>query len=191
MRVDAARNLEAVLTTGAYMFAADPSVSIASIAAVAGVDRRTVYRQFASREELLEAIYEARLLAVSRGIEDARLSEAPVVVALHRYVENLVAVNRVWPVDVARMLANANEEVRQDWDSLAAEVDAFLQRAVDEGLLRSGLPEGWARVLLTELVQLVARQRPELNRGQAADVVVDTLLYGIGAPRERSGGLVG
>ncbi|MFD0634868.1 TetR/AcrR family transcriptional regulator [Catenulispora yoronensis] len=173
------------------MFAADPSVSIASIAAVAGVDRRTVYRQFASREELLEAIYEARLLAVSRGIEDARLSEAPVVVALHRYVENLVAVNRVWPVDVARMLANANEEVRQDWDSLAAEVDAFLQRAVDEGLLRSGLPEGWARVLLTELVQLVARQRPELNRGQAADVVVDTLLYGIGAPRERSGGLVG
>ncbi|MFC9627623.1 TetR family transcriptional regulator, partial [Streptomyces sp. NPDC056930] len=46
MRADAARNLEAVLTAGARMLAADPGASIASIAAEAGVDRRTVYRRF-------------------------------------------------------------------------------------------------------------------------------------------------
>ena len=84
MRADAARNLETVLTTGARMLAADPGVSIASIATEAGVDRRTVYRRFTSRDELLAAIYEARLTAIEHAIEDARLREAPVAVALHR-----------------------------------------------------------------------------------------------------------
>lgn len=179
MRADAARNLEAVLTTGAHMLAADPGASIASIAAEAGVDRRTVYRRFASREDLLAAIYEARLTAIEHAIEDARLREAPVAVALHRYVENIITVNRTWPVDLTRMLADDSVHARRD--ASVREVDAFLRRATDEGLLRSGLPEGWASALLPQLMHLVSRQLPELTPGQAADVVVDTLLNGLGA----------
>ncbi|BBJ46982.1 TetR family transcriptional regulator [Streptomyces antimycoticus] len=179
VRADAARNLEAVLTTGARMLAADPGASIASIAAEAGVDRRTVYRRFASREDLLAAIYESRLTAIEQAIEDARLREAPVAVALHRYVENIIAVNRTWPVDLARMLADDSVFARRDMS--VREVDAFLQRATDEGLLRPGLPEGWASALLPQLMHLVSRQLPELSPGQAADVVVDTLLNGLGA----------
>lgn len=179
VRADAARNLEAVLTTGARMLAADPGASIASIAAEAGVDRRTVYRRFACREELLGAIHEARVTAIEQAIEDARLREAPVAVALHRYVENIIAVNRTWPVDLARMLADDSVSARRDMS--VREVDAFLQRATDEGLLRPGLPEGWASALLPQLMHLVSRQLPELSPGQAADVVVDTLLNGLGA----------
>ncbi len=180
MRADAARNLEAVLTTGARMLAADPGASIASIAAEAGVDRRTVYRRFASREELLAAIYEARLKAIEAAIEDARLREAPVAVALHRYVENIITVNRTWPVDLTRMLAD--DTVRARRDAAAHEVDHFLHRATHEGLLRPGLPQGWTGALLPQLMHLVIRQLPELSPGQAADVVVDTLLNGLGAP---------
>ena len=120
------------------MLAADPGASIASIAAEAGVDRRTLYRRFGSREELLEAIYEARLEAIGHAIEDARLREAPVAVALHRYVENIIEVNRTWPVDLALMVAV--DAVSRRRDAYIAEVDAFLQRAVDEGLLRPVLP---------------------------------------------------
>jgi AcrR family transcriptional regulator len=178
VRADAARNLEAVLTTGARMLAADPAASIASIAAEAGVDRRTVYRRFASREELLAAIYESRLTAIEEAIADARLREAPVTVALHRYVENIITVNRTWPVDLARMLAD--DAVRRRRDASAAEVDAFLERAAEEGLLRSDLPKGWASALLPQLMHLVARQLPELSPAQAADIVVDTLLNGLG-----------
>jgi len=180
VRADAARNLEAVLTTGARMLAADPGASIAGIAAEAGVDRRTVYRRFASREELLAAIYESRLTAIEQAIEDARLREAPVTVALHRYVENIITVNRTWPVDLARMLAD--DSVRDRRDAAVREVDTFLERATDEGLLRPGLPKGWASALLPQLMHLVSRQLPELSPGQAADVVVDTLLHGLGAP---------
>ncbi|GLP70915.1 TetR family transcriptional regulator [Streptomyces sp. TUS-ST3] len=180
MRADAARNLEAVLTTGARMLAADPGASIASIAAEAGVDRRTVYRRFASREDLLAAIYAARLTAIEQAIEDARLREAPVAVALHRYVENIIAVNRTWPVDLTRMLADDSVHARRD--AGIAEVDMFLRRATDEGLLRPDLPSGWTSALLPQLMHLVSRQLPELSPGQAADVVVDTLLNGLGTP---------
>ncbi|MCD0483521.1 TetR/AcrR family transcriptional regulator [Streptacidiphilus sp. ASG 303] len=160
------------------MLAADPGASIASIAAEAGVDRRTVYRRFDSREALLAAIYEARLTAIEDAIEDARLREAPVAVALHRYVENVIALNRTWPVDLADMLADDSVRVRRD--AAVREVDAFLARATDEGLLRAGLPEGWASALLPQVVHLISRQQPELSPGQAADVVVDTLLHGLG-----------
>ncbi|MFJ4205477.1 TetR/AcrR family transcriptional regulator [Streptomyces sviceus] len=160
------------------MLAADPGASIASIAAEAGVDRRTVYRRFASREDLLAAIYEARLTAIEDAIEDARLREAPVAVALHRYVESIITVNRTWPVDLARMLTDNSVRARRD--AAVEEVDTFLRRATDEGLLRSGLPQGWASALLPQLMHLVSRQLPELSAGQAADVVVDTLLNGLG-----------
>src|SRR3954471_15416109 len=124
VRADAARNLEAVLTTGARMLAADPAASIASIAAEAGVDRRTVYRRFDTREALLAAIYTSRLDAIEQAIADARLREAPVAVALHRFVENIIAVNRKWPVDLTRMLAD--DAMRERRDASVREVDTFV-----------------------------------------------------------------
>ncbi|MEW2611219.1 helix-turn-helix domain-containing protein [Streptomyces sp. NPDC047880] len=161
------------------MLATDPGASIANIAAEAGVDRRTVYRRFASREDLLAAIHASRLTAIEHAIADARLREAPVAVALHRYVENIIAVNRTWPVDLARMLAD--DGVRARRDACVREVDTFLERATDEGLLRPDLPPGWVSALLPQLMHLVSRQMPDLSPAQAADVAVDTLLRGLGA----------
>jgi AcrR family transcriptional regulator len=178
VRADATRNLELVLHTGARLLADDPSVSIAAIAAAAGVDRRTVYRRFASREELLAAVHQVRYDAVEEAIEAARLREAPVAVALHRYVEGIIAVNRRWPVEMTRVLAE--ESIHERRKPLIAEVDAFLQRAVEEGLLRSDLPSGWVSSLLPPLMQRAAENLPELSAAQAADIVVDTLLRGVG-----------
>ncbi|WP_103890567.1 TetR/AcrR family transcriptional regulator [Actinacidiphila yanglinensis] len=161
------------------MLAVDPAASMGAIAAEAGVDRRTVYRRFASREDLLAAIYASRLAAIEQAIEEARLREAPVAVALHRYVEGIIDVNRTWPVDLDRMLAE--DAVRRRRDVSVHEVDAFLARAADEGLLRSGLPAGWASAVLPQLMLLAAERLPEVSAAQAADTVVDTLLRGIGA----------
>src|SRR5438067_2566926 len=103
MRADAARNLDAVLQTGARLLARDPGTSIAAIAAAAGVDRRTVYRRFTTREALMAAVYVAKLDACEEVVAQARLAEAPVAVALHRYAEGTITVSRRWPVDVQQV----------------------------------------------------------------------------------------
>jgi AcrR family transcriptional regulator len=179
MRADAARNLELVLTTGARMLAADPATTVAAIATEAGVDRRTVYRRFASRDELLAAVYEARLDAVERVIEAARLRDAPVAAALHRYVEGIIEVNRTWPVELSRMRAEPSIQARRN--RFIGEVDALLRRATDEGFLRADLPEGWNAVVLANLMQLAANSLPQLSAAQAADVLTSTFLRGFGA----------
>lgn len=179
MRADAARNIELLLSTGARMLAEDPAASIGAIAAEAGVDRRTVYRRFAGREELLAAIYQVRLDAVEAAIEVARLREAPVPVALHRYVEGIVGVNRTWPTEVGRMRSDPELWARRQRS--VEEVESFLQRATDEGLLRPGLPARWPGSVLGQLVHLATAELPGLSDAQAADVIVDTFLRAFGA----------
>jgi AcrR family transcriptional regulator len=185
MRADAARNLDAVLQTGARLLAEDPATSIATIAAAAGVDRRTVYRRFATREALLAAVFRAKLDAAERVLDEARLTEAPVAVALHRYVEGIIPVSRRWPVNVRRMM-RSDPAAHLRREAASARLDAFVQRAADEGLLRGDLPPGWARSMLDQLVDLVAHQFTDLPPGPAADLVVASLLRGVSPPRQRT-----
>ena len=179
MRADAARNLELVLTTGARMLADDPTTSVAAIAIAAGVDRRTVYRRFASRDDLLAAVYGARLEAIEAAITAARLRDAPVPAAFHRYVEGIIEVNRIWPVELTRMRAEPTIQDRRN--HFIDEVDTFLARAVADGYLRADLPDGWSAAVLIDLMQRAASSLPQLTPAQAADVLTSTFLRGHGA----------
>jgi AcrR family transcriptional regulator len=181
MRADASRNLSTVLRTGARLLAEDPTTTIATIASEAGVDRRTVYRHFDTREALLAAVFQAKLDSAERVLDEARLVEAPVAVALHRYVEGIIPVSREWPLDTRRMMrmdpaANTRREEQSQ------RLDRFVQRATDEGVLRAGLPAGWTRSVLDGLVDSAAHHFTGIDPPQAADLVVDTLLNGTGQP---------
>jgi AcrR family transcriptional regulator len=178
VRADAVRNLEKILSTAAVVLAADPSASMVKIAAEAGVDRRTVYRQFESREALLAAIYKARYDAVDIVFENARLTEAPVAVALHRYVEGIIEATRQWPVAFDQMIADPTTAARRR--RLGERLDAFIGRAVDEGLFRGDLPAGWIEALLRQVIRVAAEDVPDIQAAQAADLAVDALLHGVG-----------
>lgn len=180
MRADAVRNHLSVLHTGARLLAEDPRTPMAAIAAAAGVDRTTLHRRFATREALLRAVFQVKLDSAERVLNEARLTEAPVPVALHRYVEGIVPVSREWPLDTRRMMemdseASARREVQ------SARLSAFIQRACDVGYLGPGIDAAWARVVLDALVDSVAHRFPELDPPQAADRVVGTFLRGLGS----------
>jgi AcrR family transcriptional regulator len=178
MRADAERNIDAVLRTGARLLAEDPSTTIATIAAEAGVDRRTVYRRFAHREALRDAVFHAKLDAVEAVLEDARLESAPVAVALHRFVEGIIPVIRRYPFEPDT--AHSDPESHSRMLDQRQRVAGLIRRAIDEGLIRSDLSDGMAVALLYQLITLLARQFRDHDPARAADVAVDTLLRGIG-----------
>jgi len=178
MRADAIRNLDAVLQTGARLLAEDPSTSMAAIAAEAGVDRRTVYRRFSSREALLEAVFHAKLDAVDEVFADARLETAPVAVALHRWVEGIIPVIRRLPVDPEQVPCDTEGHARMLGQR--ARFRGFVRRATEEGVFRADLPDTMVAPLLYRIIELVAVQFPDLEPAPASDLVVDTLLSGIG-----------
>lgn len=180
MRADAARNIDAVLQTGARLLAEDPSTSIAAIAAEAGVDRRTVYRRFACRETLRDAVFHTKLDAIQAVLTESRLESAPVAVALHRFVEGIIGVVRRYPIDPELMSDDA--ESYQRMLGQRKRIADFIERAVEEGLIKSDLPDGMAAALLQKIIALFARQYCHLSPAHAADIVVDTFLNGIGKP---------
>jgi AcrR family transcriptional regulator len=181
MRADAARNLTAVLHAGARLLAEDPGASLAAIAAAAGVDRTTVHRRFAHREALLSAVFQAKLDSTERVLDEARLTEAPVPVALHRYLEGIIPVSREWPLDTRRLMEK-DPHARARRQEQGARLDAFLQRAINEGHLRADTDPAWARALLDRLVDNAAHHFPELTAPRAADLIARTLLQGLGRP---------
>lgn len=179
VRADAARNIDAVLHTGARLLAQDPATSMATIATTAGVDRRTVYRRFATRESLIAAMFTAKLDAAEQVLDEARLTEAPVAVALHRYVEGIIPSVRQWPVEIKR-LDSGDETIESRRRAARQRLDEFIDRAVREGLFRADVPKPWIRALLDHTVHLAAEKFPDLPAPKCADLVVDTLLKGVG-----------
>ncbi|MEV6586433.1 TetR/AcrR family transcriptional regulator [Streptomyces acidicola] len=71
-RKDAARNREAVLAAADALFARSESpedITMADVAAAAGVGKGTLFRAFGDRAGLLRALYEARLEPVREAVE--------------------------------------------------------------------------------------------------------------------------
>jgi AcrR family transcriptional regulator len=69
-RQDARRNRELVLSAAAEAFAADANPSLESIAKSAGVGIGTLYRNFATREDLVEAVYRTELARLCASVDE-------------------------------------------------------------------------------------------------------------------------
>lgn len=92
LRADAARNRERILAAAAAVFAARGlDVTLDDIATHAGLGVGTVYRRFANREALIEALFEARLTEVA-ALAASAVEEPDSWVALTRLLESIGAV---------------------------------------------------------------------------------------------------
>jgi TetR/AcrR family transcriptional regulator, mexCD-oprJ operon repressor len=140
-RVDARRNVEAILEAAARVLSERPRGSMQQIAEAAGLHRATVHRHFASRDDLLDALrdraYAATLEALERTLDDL---PGPAADALERATRAILDVGdryRLYRYTSARV-----PDVQRYRTALAQRLVTVIERAQAEGTLRTDLSPG-------------------------------------------------
>jgi TetR/AcrR family transcriptional regulator, mexCD-oprJ operon repressor len=190
-RQDARRTIARVVEAATHLLADSPEATMQEIADAAGLGRATVYRHFATRDDLLAAITQVAFEEMRALLDTCALDEGDVVEALRRALEAFFEVG-----DRYRFLAERPEErVRAiDKDAAVREifepVAALLDRAKREGVIRPDVPTEWVRGALGALIhtafELVAAG--DLARADAPSLVMSTVLDGIALRTISSGG---
>lgn len=181
-RADALRNEEAIVEAAISVLAERPGASMGEIAEAGGLARATLYRHFASRDELVQAIQARAVAAGARALAGADLREGSAAAALRRAIGALIGVG-----DRYRLLAREaaiDPAALQGQPAVAGELLAVVRRGQRAGELRRDLPPGWILSSLAGLLVLALREMADesVTAEQAAERVASTLLDGIAAP---------
>lgn len=183
-RADARRNIEAILDAGLACLAEDPDASIGHIAKRAGVGRMTLYGHFATRAELIDAVFTRALADADKALNAVDLSGDP-----RRALTALV--EGTWQiVNQSRALLETAQRTLSPQRLLAAHagpmhrVHGLIERGVTDGSFRSDLPVSW---LVTVFQSVVHGAAEEINAGRLAEAdaarfITETLLAAYAPP---------
>ncbi|WP_431878621.1 TetR/AcrR family transcriptional regulator [Amycolatopsis sacchari] len=162
------RTSAAILDAAAKVFSEEgTSANLATVAVTAGISRATLYRYYANREALLEALTADALDAVARRLADAGLERATVEDAIERVLRAFVAVG-----DRYAVLTGDQTTLEAAHGELAAPLHDLLARGIRTGVLRDDLPveilyEFLAATIL-KAIKLNQRHRLGLEEASAA-----------------------
>ncbi|MFI6601985.1 TetR/AcrR family transcriptional regulator [Nonomuraea sp. NPDC050536] len=138
IRADAARNRRLLLDAAAAEFAENGmDVSIARIAARAGVGKGTVFRHFDSKEQLVAAIFCDQLdglAATGKGLLEAEDPGAALLAFMTAGVE-LTAADRSF-CQVTAEMSRSDPAIRAASDRLAGVAESLADRARRAGVVR-------------------------------------------------------
>jgi AcrR family transcriptional regulator len=157
------------------------SASMSDVAEAAGIGRATLYRYFASREDLLRALSAAAVDDASARLAAADLDLVPVPEALARMARAMLACGTTFSVIV-------DEPQYIDRDDLLRRVGqpirAVLRRGMDDGTLRDDLPLEVLAQLWGGLLSGAIRSIGELDNGveRAGAAVSSLFLHGAEGP---------
>lgn len=169
LRRDAERNRQRILAAAAEVFAQRGlAATLDDVAREAGVGVGTVYRRFADKEELIDALFEQRIDEMVAQAQ-ASVDEDDPWTALVRFFERFIDAQchdrGLMELLVSRRHGQAR--VTQARDRLIPLVDALVERAQAAGALR---PDVVARdiplihVMLASVVDYTRDIRPEVSR---------------------------
>lgn len=141
LRADARRNRDRILAAAEEVFLErGAGVSLDDVARRAGVGIGTLYRRFATREDLLAATYSARFLALAEASR-ARAADLDPFLALRAYMEELVQQTNVYR-GLAASLGTVLEIGTPGCVATTTEGSRLLANAQDAGAVRPDISFG-------------------------------------------------
>jgi AcrR family transcriptional regulator len=156
-RSDGRRNRDAILVAALEALTESPDASLNAIAKRAGVANATLYRHFATREELVLATYQHELQSLIDAAASLLQEQAPID-ALRSWVERLAryAVTKHGLADALRKATSPGRDLSstETYDAIVAALDRLLQANLSAGTLRPGLDADDVILALAGLWQL-------------------------------------
>ncbi len=143
LRADARRNIEAILDAAVNCLARDPEVSVADVAAAAGVGRVTLYGHFKTRADLIDAAL-VRTVERSDQILDATDTTGDPTEALVRLVAaSWQIVDQFRNILLAAQRELPAERIRGVHDRVLRRIQSLVERGQRSGAFRTDLPKRW------------------------------------------------
>jgi AcrR family transcriptional regulator len=142
LRADAQRNREKLLAAASELFArSGTDVPLEAVAAHAGVGIATLYRNFPTRDVLVEAAYRSEVAHIAAAANEL-LAEYPADVALERWMEryvDYVAAKRGMADALRAIIESGHDIYAETRGQLLAAFAKLLQAGIDAGTLRADI----------------------------------------------------
>jgi AcrR family transcriptional regulator len=176
-RADARRNVAAILDAATDGLARDPEMSVADIAAAAGVGRITLYGHFKTRADLVDAVL-VRTVERADAVLDATDTSGDPGEALARLVASS------WPIvhQFRNILLAAQRElpaerIRGGHDQILRRVQSLVEAGQHAGTFRRDLPQRWLVTTAYSLMHAAAEDvtAGRVEAGDAARLITATL----------------
>jgi TetR/AcrR family transcriptional regulator, mexCD-oprJ operon repressor len=183
-RADARRNVTAILDAATDCLARQPDVSIADIAAAAGVGRITLYGHFKTRAELVDAVL-VQTLERADAVLDATDTTGDPSAALARLVAaSWQIVHQFRNILLAAQGELPAERIRGIHDRILRRVQTLIERGRRAGTFRTDLPKQWLVTITFSLMHAAAEDTAagRLKTQDAADLITATLLAAFTPP---------
>jgi len=185
-RADARRNAAAILDAATDCLARDPEMSLADIAATAGVGRITLYGHYKTRAELVDGVL---LRTIERA--DAVLGGTDTAGDPREALVRLVAsswqiVNQFRNILLAAQRELPAERIRGVHDPILRRAQSLIRRGQRAGAFRSDLPEQWLTTTAFSLMHAAAEDVAAggVKADAAAGLITATLLAAFTPPPE-------
>lgn len=177
-RADARRNIAAILDAAQDCLVSNPEANINEIAKRAGVGRVTLYGHFASRAELIDAVF-TRAVAESDHTLDSVDLEGDPREALGRLVcASWKIIDRFRSLLLAAQNHIPAERIRTAHDRPMRRVRRLIERGRIAGVFRDDQPVSWMVTVYHSVVHGAAGEiaAGRLDDDEAAELITATLL---------------
>jgi AcrR family transcriptional regulator len=180
LRADARRNRDRLLEVAVRAFSQDgPEVTLDAIAKQAGVGIGTLYRHFATREELVEAAYRSELAQLCDSAGELLKTREPDE-ALRAWMDGFIhymTTKRGMADALRALIASGGDPFSHSRTMLTTAIAELLQAGATAGAVRSDAEPDDVLFSLSGLSLTAATPEPQARMGRLLDLLMDGLRY--------------